>query len=41
MVISGIASSSAQEVKFKTPDFAYPQTVIADAKALLDKADGM
>ncbi len=32
---------TAQTPDFKTPDFAYPKTVEADAKALLKKASGL
>ncbi len=32
---------TAQTPDFKTPDFAYPKTVEADAKAMLEKASGL
>lgn len=34
-------TSMANGPKFKTPDFAYPQTVIKDAQALLKKSEAM
>ena len=35
---AGAASGSSPDGLFKTPDFAFPQTVSTDARALLGRA---
>lgn len=44
LILAIVMQTHAQEAKgpqFKVPDFAYPQTVEKDARALLEKADAM